>query len=66
MKITTPAGNIREIKIEDRDMPIEIILKELGIHPIGVIIIKNNKLVSKDETVTNDDKIELFRLSGGG
>ncbi len=28
--------------------------------------IKNNKLVSKDETVTNDDKIGLFRLSGGG
>ncbi len=66
MKITSPEGNIKEIKIEDRDMPIEIILKELGIHPFEVIIIKNNKLVSKDETVTNDDKIGLFRLSGGG
>jgi len=66
MKLISPDGSIKEIKIEDKDMPIENLLKELGINPVEVIIAKNGKIVPEDETVTNEDVIKIIRVIHGG
>ncbi len=62
MKITLPDGGIKEIKIGNRDMPIENLLKELDINPVGVIVVKNDKIVTEDETVRNEDEIRIIIL----
>jgi sulfur carrier protein ThiS len=66
MKITLPDGGIKEIKIGNRDMPIENLLKELDINPVGVIVVKNDKIVTEDETVRNEDEIRIIMIINGG
>ncbi len=66
MKITLPDGGIKEIKIGNRDMPIDNLLKELDINPVGVIVVKNDKIVTEDETVRNEDEIRIIMIINGG
>lgn len=66
MKITLPDGGIKEIKIGNVDMPIENLLKEFGINPVGVIVVKNDKIVTEDETVRNEDEIRIIMIINGG
>lgn len=64
MKLIFTDGSIKEIKIVD--MPIENLLKKLGINPVEVIIAKNGKIVPEDETVADEDEIKVIRVIHGG
>ena len=64
MKIAMPDGGKREM---DRDNArIEDILKELGINPVEVIVAKNGKIVSEEETAVSEDELKIVRFVHGG
>jgi sulfur carrier protein len=64
MKIALPDGSKREITVENTS--IEDILKELGINPVEVIVAKNGKIVSEDETAGFADELKIVRVVHGG
>lgn len=47
-------------------VPVEEILKRLGIVPLSVIVVKNGQVVPEDVIVAGDDQIRIIRVSHGG
>ena len=45
---------------------IEEVLKSLGINPVEVIVAKNGKIVSEDETAGFGDELKIVRVVHGG
>ena len=64
MKIALPDGSRKEMTIECAS--IDNILKELGINPVEVIVAKNGKIVSEDETAGLADELKIVRFVHGG
>jgi sulfur carrier protein len=64
MKIALPDGSRKEMTIESAS--IDDILKELGINPVEVIVAKNGKIVSEDETAGLADELKIVRVVHGG
>jgi sulfur carrier protein ThiS len=64
MLIALPDGSRREIagdiaRIED-------ILKQLAINPEEVIVAKNGRIVSEEETAGGSDELKIVRFVHGG
>lgn len=64
MKITTERPK-KTITMEYEGAAIDL-LKKLEIAQEEVLIIRNGKLVTEDEHVTDDDEIELLSVISGG
>ena len=48
------------------DTTIEDVLRRLGINPVEVIVAKNGKIVSEEETVDSKDELKIVRVVHGG
>ena len=48
------------------DTTIEDVLKRLGINPVEVIVAKNGRIVSDEETVDSKDELKIVRVVHGG
>jgi len=44
----------------------EELLASLGINPETVLIVKNNELITLDETISDSDKIKILSVISGG
>lgn len=64
MKIILPDGSRNEMTVEDTT--IEDVLRRLGINPVEVIVAKNGKIVSEDETADSKDELKIVRVVHGG
>ena len=64
MKIALPDGSRKEMTFESTS--IEDLLKELGINPVEVIVAKNGKIVSEEETAGLADELKIVRVVHGG
>ena len=64
MKIALPDGSRREIA--ENGARIEDILKQLGINPVEVIVAKNGRIVSEEETADCSDELKIVRFVHGG
>jgi sulfur carrier protein len=64
MLIALPDGSRKEIA--EKCARIEDILKQLGINPVEVIVAKNGKIVSEEETAGSDDELKIVRFVHGG
>jgi sulfur carrier protein len=64
MKIALPDGSRKEMTVESTS--IEDLLKELGINPVEVIVAKNGKVVSEEETAGLADELKIVRVVHGG
>jgi len=64
MLIALPDGSKKEI--EKNGARIEDILIELGLNPVEVIVAKNGKIVSEEETAGSDDELKVVRFVHGG
>jgi sulfur carrier protein len=64
MKIVLPDGSRKEMIVESTS--IENLLKELGINHVEVIVAKNGKIVSEEETVGFADELKIVRVVHGG
>jgi len=64
MKIALPDGSRKELIVECDS--IENILRELGINPVEVIVAKNGKIVSEEETADFSDELKIVRVVHGG
>jgi len=64
MKIALPGGCRREMDIENAR--IEEILRELGINPGEVIVARNGKIVSEEETAGSGDELKIVKVVHGG
>ena len=64
MKIILSDGSREEMDLENSC--IEEVLKSLGINPVEVIVAKNGKIVSEDETAGSGDELKIVRVVHGG
>ncbi len=64
MKIVLPDGRRKEMAIENTS--IEEILRKIGINPVEVIVAKNGKIVSEEETAGFADELRIVRVVHGG
>jgi sulfur carrier protein len=64
MQIALPDGSRKEIA--ESGSRIEDILKQLGINPVEVIVAKNGRIVSEEETVGGCDELKIVRVVHGG
>ena len=64
MKIVLPDGSRKEMAVEDTT--IEDVLKRLGINPVEVIVAKNGKIVSEEETADSGDELKIVMVVHGG
>jgi len=64
MLIALPDGSRKEIA--ENGARIEDILIELGLNPVEVIVAKNGKIVSEEETASSDDELKVVRFVHGG
>ena len=64
MKIVLPDGSRKEMTVESTS--IEDLLKELGINHVEVIVAKNGKIVSEEETAGFADELKIVRVVHGG
>ncbi len=64
MLIALPDGNRR--KIAEKCARIEDILKQLDINPVEVIVTKNGKIVSEEDTAGGSDELKIVRFVHGG
>jgi sulfur carrier protein len=64
MQVAMPDGSKREIA-EDGATIVNI-LKNLGINPEEVIVAKNGRIVSEDETAKGSDELKIVRFVHGG
>ena len=64
MLIALPDGSKREIA--GNEERIEDILKQLGINPEEVIVAKNGRIVSEEETACGCDELKIVRFVHGG
>jgi sulfur carrier protein len=51
---------------EHSPAPVEQILREAGINPLEVVVIRNGKLISEDTVVGAEDVIRVIRVAHGG
>jgi len=64
MHIVMPDGSLMEMAGED--CRIEDILNRLGINPVEVIVARNGRIVSEEETVCGSDELKIVRFVHGG
>ncbi|MDD4580497.1 MAG: MoaD/ThiS family protein [Methanothrix sp.] len=64
MRIALPDGS--KLEIAEDGASIEVILKNLGINPEEVIVAKNGKIVSEEETAGDSDELKIVRFVHGG
>ena len=64
MRIALPDGS--KLEIAEDGASIEVILKNLGINPEEVIVAKNGKIVSEEETAGGSDELKIVRFVHGG
>ena len=64
MLISMPDGSRRVLSRSEAR--IEEIVKELGINPEEVIVAKNGKIVSEEETAGGSDELKIVRFVHGG
>jgi len=64
MLIALPDGSRKEIA--GNEIRIEDILKQLGINPEEVIVAKNGRIVSEEETAGGSDELKIVRFVHGG
>ena len=64
MKIILPDGSRNEMAIESTT--IEDVLRRLGINSVEVIVAKNGRIVSEEETVDSKDELKIVRVVHGG
>ncbi len=64
MLIALPDGSRKEIA--GNEERIEDILKQLGINPEEVIVAKNGRIVSEEETACGSDELKIVRFVHGG
>jgi sulfur carrier protein len=64
MQIALPDGSRKEIA--ESGSRIEDILKQLGINPVEVIVAKNGRIVSEEETAGDGDELKIVRVVHGG
>jgi len=50
----------------NRKMTVKRILEELNINPETVMVARNGKLVTKDETIDQKDSITIIHVISGG
>jgi sulfur carrier protein len=62
--IVLPDGSRKEMAVDDTT--IEDVLKRLGINPVEVIVVKNGKIVSEEETADSGDELKIIRVVHGG
>jgi sulfur carrier protein len=63
MQIALPDGSKREM---DDKATIMSILERFGINPEEVIVAKNGRIVSEDETADESDELKIVRFVHGG
>ena len=63
MKINSLDGSRRD---ETESISIENLLKEIGINHVEVIVAKNGKIVSEEETAGFADELKIVRVVHGG
>ncbi len=54
------------IKLENKSMSIEELLRKVGINPVTVIVKKNDKIVPVEEKANDGDVLELIPVVSGG
>jgi len=64
MKLILPDKDERIL--EHSPAPVEQILLEQGVNPLGVIVSRNGKLIPEDTVVEADDEIRIIRIAHGG
>ncbi|MCX6678105.1 MAG: MoaD/ThiS family protein [Methanothrix sp.] len=64
MLIALPDGSKKEIA--EKCARIEDILMKLGINPVEVIVAKNGRIVSEEETAGGSDELKIVRFVHGG
>ena len=64
MLIALPDGSRKEIA--GNEIRIEDILKQLGINPVEVIVARNGRIVSEEETACGCDELKIVRFVHGG
>jgi sulfur carrier protein len=64
MKIVLPDGSKKEMAIENTS--IEDILRKIGVNPVEVIVAKNGKIVSEEETAGFTDELKIVKVVHGG
>ena len=64
MKIFLPDKAVR--LIDCRHLPVDQLLRGLGLNAVEVIVSRNGKLVPGDAIVGEDDEIRILRIAHGG
>lgn len=64
MQLILPDGNARTLGRESST--VEDILRQEGINPLEVMVMRNGKLLTEDTVVGSDDIIRVIRISHGG
>lgn len=64
MRIVLPDGSRKEMAVENTT--IEDVLRRLGINPVEVIVAKNGRIVSEEETVDAGDDLKIIMVVHGG
>ena len=64
MKIVLPDGSRKEMAVENTT--IEDVLRRLGINPVEVIVAKNGRIVSEEETAGAGDELKIVMVVHGG
>jgi len=59
-----PDGSRKEMAVENTT--IEDVLRRLGINPVEVIVAKNGRIVSEEETVDAGDDLKIIMVVHGG
>jgi len=64
LRIVLPDGSRKEMAVENTT--IEDVLRRLGINPVEVIVAKNGRIVSEEETVDAGDDLKIIMVVHGG
>jgi sulfur carrier protein ThiS len=64
LKIVLPDGSRKEMAVGNT--AIEDVLKCLGINPVEVIVAKNGRIVSEEETAGAGDELKIVMVVHGG
>jgi sulfur carrier protein len=64
MKVILPDQGVRVL--EQAPATVSDLLRELGIHPLEVIVAKNGVLVPEQAPLGRDDEIRIIRIAHGG
>ncbi len=66
MKVVLRTPERREVELEG-PKTVRQVLEELGVVPEGVIVARGEELLTLDDTVADDDTLEVISaVSGGG